>query len=260
MDESELRELAVRQLADYDRHDPGTAFADGLQLSIEQAYQVQSLVAELRARRGEKIIGWKVGCTSPVIRQRLRVEHPVFARLFESESWPTKTTLPQSRFAGLAIEGELAVRLGSDLAPGASESEIAAAIESVFPVIELHNLIFRDAPSRGELIANNAIHAGFVFGDPSAAFDPRSAWLHIEFEGSELATVEGSELTQTILDSLSWLAAELPRHGETLQARQTVLCGSVADLFPIAESGQLRVETDRFGSVECSFAETAPPK
>lgn len=257
MDERELRELAVRQLADYDRHDPGTAFADGLQLSIEQAYRVQSLVAELRAGRGEKLIGWKVGCTSPVIRQRLRVDHPVFARLFETESWPTKTTLPQSQFAGLAIEGELAVRLDSGLAPGVSESETAAAIECVFPVIELHNLIFRAEPSAGELIANNAIHAGFVFGDSTAAFDPRPARLHIEFETSELATVEGSELTQTILNSLSWLAAELPRHGESLEAGQTVLCGSVADLFPIANSGELRVTTDRFGSVACSFTETA---
>lgn len=254
MDEPELWELAVRQLADYDRHDPGTAFADGLELSIEQAYRVQSLVADLRTQRGQKVIGWKVGCTSPVIRQRLRVGHPVFARLFESESWPTGTMLPQSQFAGLAIEGELAIRLGSDLAPGASESEIAAAIEYVFPVIELHNLTFRGEPSAGELIANNAIHAGFVFGDSPAAFDPRPARLHIEFEETKLATVEGLELTQTILDSLSWLAAELPRQRESLDAGQTVLCGSVADLFPIANPGLVRSATDRFGSVECSFA------
>jgi len=260
MDEPELRKLADRQLADYDRHDPGTAFADGLQLSIEQACRVQSLVTDLRNQRGEKTIGWKVGCTSPVIRQRLRVDHPVFARLFESESWPTGTTLSQSQFAGLAIEGELAVQLGSDLAPGVSESEIAAAIESVFPVIELHNFIFRGEPSAGELIANNAIHAGFVFGDSQAAFDPRPARLHIGFEESELATVEGLELTQTILDSLSWLAAELPRHEESLDAGQTVLCGSVADLFPITAPGRLRVTTDRFCSVECSFAEAAPPR
>ena len=138
-----------------------------------------------------------------------------------------------------------------------SESETAAAIECVFPVIELHNLIFRGEPSAGELIANNAIHAGFVFGDSTAAFYPRPASLQIEFEASELATVEGSELTQTILNSLSWLAAELPQYGESLAAGQTVLCGSVADLFPMANSGQLRVTTDRFGSVECTFAETA---
>jgi len=257
MDEPELQALAVRQLADYDRHDPGTAFTGALDLSIEQAYRVQSLVADLRTRRGEKIIGWKVGCTSPVIRQRLRVDNPVFARLFESETWPTGTMLPQSQFAGLAIEGELAIRLGSDLVPGVNESEIAAAIEYVFPVIELHNLTFRGEPSAGELIANNAIHAGFVFEDSPAAFDPRPARLHIELEGTELATVEGLELTQTVLDSLSWLATELPRHGESLEAGQTVLCGSVADLFPIADPGQLRVTTDRFGSVECSFAETA---
>ncbi len=253
MDQAALRELAQRQLADYDRHNPGTSLADGLVLSIEQAYQVQSLVAQFRAERGERIIGYKVGCTSPVIRQRLHVEHPVFARLFDGEAWPSGKSLVQSGFAGLAIEGELAVRLATDLPQSVSDSEVASAIECVFPVIELHNLCFQGEPSAGELIASNAIHAGFVFGESSAAFYSEPARLSIHVDGTELATIDGPELTQTITDSLRWLAGELPRHGEALRAGQTVLCGSVADLFPIETPCGILVGTDRFGSVDCSI-------
>ena len=123
-----LEHLARRQLADYDHGEPGTAFADGLRLSLAEAYRVQSLVAELRERRGERVIGYKLGCTSPVIRQLMGIGHPVFGRLFDSDRWPSGTSLPATRFAGLAIEGELAVRLAGDLSAGAaSGAEFSAA-------------------------------------------------------------------------------------------------------------------------------------
>ena len=73
----DLEQLARRQLAEYDRRTPGTAFAGGLSLTIEEAYRLQYLVTGLRIARGEAVIGYKVGCTSPVIRNRLNVEHPV---------------------------------------------------------------------------------------------------------------------------------------------------------------------------------------
>ncbi len=34
-----LRRLAHRHLEDYDRGEPGTAFAEGLELSLDEAYQ-----------------------------------------------------------------------------------------------------------------------------------------------------------------------------------------------------------------------------
>lgn len=69
-----------------------------------------------------------------------------------------------------------------------------------------------------------------------------------------IATVTGAELTRTVVDSLAWLARQPSLPGEGLQARQTVLCGSIADLFPVSTECQISVTTDRFGSVACSIA------
>ena len=250
-----LNQLARRQLADFDRREPGTAFADGLRLSIAQAYRVQSLVTELRERRGESVIGYKVGCTSPTIRKNLRIDHPVFGRLFESNCWPSGTRLPVTQFSALAIEGELAVRLVRDLPTVEILQEIPEAIDAVFPVIELHNLVFRRGePAADELIANNAIHAGFVYaGNGFQPFDRDTAQLRIDIDDVPVAKLSGPELTNTVVDSLSWLAAELNRLGRSLQGGQTILCGSVADLVPISGSCRILVTTDRFGSVECTL-------
>ncbi|MBC8351869.1 MAG: hypothetical protein H8E66_07760 [Planctomycetes bacterium] len=254
----DLEQLARRMLADYDRHDPGTAFADGLSLSIDDAYRIQSLVAELREARGERVIGYKVGCTSPVIRRRLGAGHPVFGRLFESDCWTSGVNLPAERFTGLAIEGELAVRLACDLpAVEMPDADVAAAIHSVFPVIELHNLVFRRGdPSVEELVANNAIHAGFVSAkELTTKLDSEAATLRIEMDEAEIATVSGQALTQTIFDSLRWLSRELLRHGQGLQRGQTILCGSIADLFPVHPVSRIAVTTDRFGAVECAIVD-----
>ena len=59
---SRIGQWASRQLADYDAHHPGTLFAEGLVLNVAEGYELQSAVAELRQRRGERIIGYKVGC------------------------------------------------------------------------------------------------------------------------------------------------------------------------------------------------------
>ncbi len=251
----DLEQVAARMLADYDCHDPGTVFAEGLSLTLKEAYRVQSLVADLRMARGEQVIGYKVGCTSPVIRQRLNAKHPVFGRLFETECWESGVSLPTNGFANLAIEGEMAVRLSHDLARNnPSDAELLAAIGSVFAVIELHNLVFRrDQPSIEELVANNAIHAGFVRAkDGSASLEADLGSLRIELDGTGVVSVGGDQLHETILSSLRWLTGELDRHNRHLQENQIVLCGSVADLFPVSNGSIVGVITDKFGSVDCT--------
>ena len=250
--------LAERQLSDSDAVQPGSMFAESLTLSEEHAYAIQAEVCRLREQRGEEVIGYKVGCTSPGIQQQLGIDHPVFGRLWNSGCWHSGEMLSRSRFDHLAIEGELAVRLATGLTCGdTSEAAIHAAIESVFPVIELHHFVFRGSePSAAELIANNAIHAGVVLpADPGVTLEDGSGVLRIEMNGSEMAHVTEEQSRVTVMNSLGWLVQELADHGIDLEAGQVVLCGSVADLFPMREAGQVTVSTERAGAVTCNFTD-----
>ena len=84
---------AARQLADYDARTPGSVFGDCVMLSVAEGYKLQSAVASLRCERGERIIGYKVGCTSPKIRGQLGIDHCVTGRLFDSEKHESGATL-----------------------------------------------------------------------------------------------------------------------------------------------------------------------
>ena len=133
---TDVAQFAVRQLCDYDARTPGTLFSEGNLLSEEQAYAIQAEVCRLREHRGETVVGYKIGCTSPVIQQQLGIDRPVFGRLFATECHESGVELQTSQFAGLAIEGELAVRLSEDVPSDCDDGErILRCVGSVSPVI-----------------------------------------------------------------------------------------------------------------------------
>ena len=100
----DLQELAQRMLADYDARTPGQLFGEPLDLTTVQAYALQAEIARLREQRGEKVIGYKVGCTSRPIQTQLGVQEPIFGRLFDTECHPSGVHLSSARYANLAVE------------------------------------------------------------------------------------------------------------------------------------------------------------
>lgn len=250
---TQIDRWASRQLADYDAGEPGTLFGEGVVLDLVEAYELQGAVAELRQHRGEKIIGYKVGCTSPVIRKQLGIDHCVTGRLFDSERHLSGATLSRGDFANLAIEGELAVELSR--APTGQDflqEGIPACVARIFPVIELHHHVMRgEKPSASELVANNAIHGGFVLGNgipPEEAGGEPS--LAIFADDRLLDACEGPSLIETIRSSLKWLMDFLQNRGDRLTSGQIILTGSIPSLIRIEEDCRIRVEAPPFGNVE----------
>jgi 2-keto-4-pentenoate hydratase len=83
-------------------------------LTMEDAYAIQDgLRAEL-LRRGDRIIGWKVGITSQAAREAMGVDQPLGGFLLGSGLYADGARVPLSRFAGVAVEG----RWPSALEPG----------------------------------------------------------------------------------------------------------------------------------------------
>lgn len=258
---AQLRRWATRQLADYDDRQPGTMFSEGVVLNVSQADEVQSMASQLRSDRGERVVGYKVGCTSPKIREQLGIDHCITGRLYNTEQHPSGAVLAREEFVNLAIKGELSVELSRE--PDSQdfrESGIPGCVGRIFPVIDLRNHVVRgEQPTASELIANNAIHAGFVEGMGVTLSEIRgdqsadAAELSIFSDGQMFDQCLGPALVQTIHSSLKWLATVVRGRGEQLCAGQIILTGSIPALIPIAEDCCVRVDATPFGSVEATF-------
>ncbi len=240
-----IEEIAHRQLADYDAHQPGRIFEDcGPALSIAEAFEVQRRVAAMRAARGEAIAGYKIGCLSEAVQQQLGLDRPVFGHVFATELHRSGAVLDAALFSSLAIEGELAVRIGADL-----------AIATVFPVIELHNALFRGAVrSSQELIANNTLHAGVILpaveiSRPDPAEFGRSP-IFVFRNGELLGSATGSAMPGGPAASVDEVAGHLATTGGALAPGQIVLTGSPLPLYPVGPGDHVVVRGPHGTQVE----------
>jgi 2-keto-4-pentenoate hydratase len=257
LDDDALHALAERMLADYDAVDPGTIFADGLRLSIPNAWRLQSAVAMLRERRGETAIGYKVGCVCPGNQKMMGLEHPVWGRLWAGEVHHDGAALKKASFANLALEAEFAITLGRPIDPEkASPEELLASIASVYPVIELHNLLLRGEPPHGhELIANNGILAGIVRGrGVSNPIEPETTDLALLFDGQIVDSWPHLRWPDDILASIAWLAERRGETGHELKEGDVILTGAFGPPIPLGEGTRVDVTSSAFGDVGATFA------
>jgi 2-keto-4-pentenoate hydratase len=243
-----VRGLAARQLADYRAGTPGSFFGeeDRPRLTLDGAYAIQAEVARLRVAEGESVAGYKVGATGPGTRRQFGMDGPVRGFLYDTELYPSGSTLSHSAYANLAIEGELAVRLGDD-----------AEISRVFPVIELHNYVFRsETPTLQELVANSGLHAGVVLpvtdGTEWRDGEPLDGPLRVEINGRTVEEGSMSGVPGGPTGSVRWLRGHLEAYGLTLRPRQIVLTGTPLGLYPVRPDDTVRVTAGRLGVVEAT--------
>ncbi len=268
---AEIHQIAKRVLADYDAHRPNDIFAErgAGWLTLEDAYAVQHAVAKLRQARGEHCVGYKVGCVSPAIQRQLGLHEPVRGYLWASERHQSGTCLEPARYVLLAIEGELALQLRGAPCSRAREEELFDCIERCFPVLELHQAVFRgNVPTRQELVAGNAMHAGFVVPPGEAPTNPVTAVRHtfdqlrcgeirVELDGQTVETRSVEELPGGPLGSLRWLVTSVEHDRETLPPDALVLTGSPGQLIPVRPGTKVTV----YGAgqkVEILIRPTAP--
>lgn len=247
--------LSQRMLHDYDRHEPGTVFAEGLRLSLDDAWKLQSEVAALRVERGEKVVGYKVGCVCDHNQKANGLPHPVYGRLWSTEQHRDGAVLSKTDYCNVGIEGEFAVTLNRDIDPAhASPTEVAAAIDCIFPVIELHNVIMRgESPHGYELIANNAIHCGVVRGAGIAPPAAGTTDLAVKFDDEIVDSWSMLSWPEEILQSIAWMANKIADVGLKLQAGQTLLTGAFGPPIPLQDHKTVTVTSSMFGSVTATF-------
>ena len=162
----ELDLFANKVLLDYDTKNPGTIFKSKIKISNEDALFLQSKVTKLRIDRGEKVIGYKIGCVAKETQKKMGFVQPAWGTLWKSELYKSGVTLYKKDYSNPSMEAEFGITLNRDIDPKLlSFDYLLESIESIYPLIEIHNLVFNgDEPYGAELLANNALHAGVILG------------------------------------------------------------------------------------------------
>ena len=82
--QKEIDTFSQKILEDYDSNNPGTIFKGKIKISNSDALILQSTVAKLRKKRGEEIIGYKIGCVLKETQKKMGFTQPAWGTLWKS--------------------------------------------------------------------------------------------------------------------------------------------------------------------------------
>lgn len=228
---------------------------------LAEAYAVRDAVhARLAASRFGVRVGWKIGCTTPVMQAYLGIAHPCAAGLFAGTTHRGDAELRHGDFVRVGVECEIAVRLASDLPEGPFTAErVRAAVGAVMAAIEIVDDRYVDWQSTGTpmLVVDDFFAAGSVLGrehDPAALPDLATLQGRILIDGVEAGTGIGADVLGHPYAALAWLAGHALERGMPLRAGETVLLGSLVRTQWLSPGASVRIEIDALGAVEASFA------
>src|SRR5262245_45757426 len=82
---------------------------------IDTAYEIQEANTSYWLSVGRRIVGCKIGLTSPAVQKQLGVDRPDFGILFADMQVPEDEKIQPARILQPRIEAEVAFEIGSDI-------------------------------------------------------------------------------------------------------------------------------------------------
>ena len=256
LSQKELDLFTNKILEDYDAKNPGTIFKEKIEIGNEDALLIQSNVARLREKRGEVIIGYKIGCVSKDTQKKMGFTQPACGYLWKSELYTSGVALKKKNYTNPAMEAEFGIILNRDIKAELSSFDyILESIEGIYPLIEIHNLIFYgNEPYGAELLANNAIHAGVVLGpETKLPIDKIETNLKLIYDNEIIDTWVNKKWPHDMLSEIEWLVKELAKRRIYLKKGDLILAGAYGFPVPINDKKLIDVTSSAFGDVKATF-------
>jgi 2-keto-4-pentenoate hydratase len=221
-------------------------------LTTDQAYEVLFGLMARRQTAGERQIGWKVGLTSKAIQQQFNVHEPVFGCILESQ--PSGHEFAPADLISPGFENELCLRLGKDLSGAITPDDARAAIDAVYPSLEIIETRGNLTEQLALALADNAQQKTVILGSPVRLPQHlETVEARVIINGEVVATGTGDAVLGNPLNSVVWLAAKLSEFGRSLKAGEIIMSGSFTRQFPIRPGDRIRCEFSGIGAVETSM-------
>ncbi|SHL57027.1 2-oxo-3-hexenedioate decarboxylase/2-keto-4-pentenoate hydratase [Bradyrhizobium lablabi] len=224
-------------------------------------YRIQDALHGLLSVDFGAMVGYKIGCTSPVMQQYLNIPHPCGGGVFAKGVYESGASLSTKDFVRVGVECEIAVKLARDLvsteAPFTAEW-VGEAIEAYLPAIEIVDDRYVDWQTIGApmLVADDFFAAGCVLGEPvarSSAPDLAAVVGRAIINGAEVGRGTGADVLGHPHNALAWLANHLAAKDKGLRAGEIVLTGSLIKTVWLKAGDHVVMELAGLGTVDATF-------
>lgn len=228
------------------------------EITVQEAYKIQILNVEARLSQGCKVVGKKIGLTSPAMQEMVGVDEPDYGHLLDDMFVYEGMGLDASQLLQPKIEGEIAFVLEKDLSgPGITSVDVLRSTAGVMASLEIIDSRIKDWQIKiQDTIADNASSAGFVLGSklvPLANLDLRRVGFVMTKNGQLVGSGAGAAVLGNPVQSVAWLANRLADYGISLKAGEVILSGTPTAAVPVEAGDTIHLMVDRIGDVGCFF-------
>ncbi|MCP3103744.1 fumarylacetoacetate hydrolase family protein [Myxococcus sp. K15C18031901] len=228
-------------------------------LSLSEAYAIQEAGIRLRVRRGEQVVGLKMGLTSEAKRKQMNLDSPVYGVLTDRMRVAADGVVRVGEGIHPKIEPEIAFRMKRELSGKVTRDEALDACESVFAAMEILDSRYRDFKyfSLPDVVADNASSALYVLGTaehPPRAFDLTRLQMTMSVNGEPAHSARSDAISGDPVLSLVQLCELLAQRGQVLPAGSIVLAGAATVAHMLRPGDQVRLHVESLGEVAVSAA------
>jgi 2-oxopent-4-enoate/cis-2-oxohex-4-enoate hydratase len=228
------------------------------EITIEDAYKIQLRMIQRRLDAGETIIGKKIGVTSKVVMDMLKVDQPDFGQMTSGMIYNEGEAIPVDSMIAPKAEAEVAFILKRDLqGPGVTAADVLRATECVVPCFEIVDSRIRDWKIKiQDTVADNASCGVLVLGGVRKSprdLDLALAGMVLEKNGEIISTSTGAAVQGSPVNAVVWLANTLGRLGIALKAGEVILSGSQSPLVPVKAGDSLTCSVGGLGGTSVRF-------
>tara|TARA_B100000029_G_scaffold461312_1_gene493005 strand:+ start:3157 stop:3957 length:801 start_codon:yes stop_codon:yes gene_type:complete len=229
------------------------------------AYAIQNALTKkyLFANDKTKVIGKKIGCTNKAAQNQLNVNESFFGNIFSNNISKSNCKISPKKYFSPFIEPEFSFLMKEELdiakAPYSSEI-ISEYIMEVLPSIELVDSRYEDWTKIGvnNLIADNAVHAHWIFGQSSKnlnIIDFNNHSVDLLINGKLIEKGNSRNVMENPINSLTWLINKLASNGQYLPKNHYVSTGTCTKAIPIFKGDNIKADFGSLGSIDFTFIE-----
>lgn len=233
-------------------------------MTVIDAYAVQQALLERMIADGRSVVGRKVGLTAMPMQRAMGISEPDYGVITDDMVFASGGDIPTAQFIFPRVEIELAFVLADDLTgPGVTVADVLRATSHISPAIEIldSRIEMTDAATGHrrtivDTVSDNAADAGMVIGPgillPSD-LNPRELSALLFINGVIEETGVASAVLGHPAQAVAWLANKLGEYGQSLQAGQVVLSGSLTQSIPVTAGDVVHGDFGSLGAVTCRF-------
>ena len=226
---------------------------------VASAYAVQEINTKRRLAAGQRIVGRKIGLTSPAVQAQLGVNEPDYGMLWDCDDVSAEASIATSDLMQPKVEAEIAFVLDRPLNdPDPGLDEVAAAVSYAVAAVEIVDSAIADwRITLADTVADNASGAKFVLGNDRrklSEIDLHLGGMEMCLNGKQVSVGVAAACLGNPLNATRWLARKMVEVGRPLGAGDVVLSGALGPMVNVGSGDEFAVYVQGFKPLEIAFA------